>query len=217
MNMKISFLLLFLVFLSLSFNTCYAKNDPTRDICLKRFLSKPEILKNCEIACPPNVFDLFEMCQTYCEDFCEQYASNADISSLLTFYGLSESETKLVVQNPVRMLKAYNLSWDAEKLCLTLYPKSSTNDESDACRHFVWSGLLFKEFGLEYSKAVLDAHEQTIGQPENEKVMDTFNNNQGVETAKKLQNMNQLKADKLLIETHSFDKDQLQIQLNLEI
>jgi hypothetical protein len=55
-----------------------------------------------------------------------------------------------------------------------------TNDESDACRHFVWAALLTNEFGSDFAQQILAAHEQEPTQPPEEKAMDLANNQRGV-------------------------------------
>ncbi len=84
------------------------------------------------------------------------------------------------------MFTAYQLTWKAESLCEDLYPTSATNDESDACRHFVWAALLANEFKREFAEKVLYAHEQEPTQPEEEKAMDLANNQRGVSTGESL-------------------------------
>ena len=98
------------------------------------------------------------------------------------------------------MLRAYRQSWKAEKLCLTLYRRSETNDESDACRHFVWSILLQQELGSDFASQVLNAHEKSPGQPETEKAMDLANDRYGLLRA------NELKKDGGISTTSIFDE-----------
>ena len=90
------------------------------------------------------------------------------------------------------------MSRKADKLCLTLFEDSHTNDESDACRHFVWAILLYKEFGLNFSQEILNAHEQTRKQPLNEKSMDMANNRIGLIKADKLSKENKLNDTDIL-------------------
>lgn len=96
------------------------------------------------------------------------------------------------------MFKSYKLGWTAEKLCSQLFKESSTNDESDACRHFIWSALLYKEYGLDFSTTVLNAHEQDLRQPTQEKAMDLANNRLGQLSAQSLIKKNRFNDQEVL-------------------
>ena len=50
------------------------------------------------------------------------------------------------------------------------------NDESDACRHYVWAILLAKNLNLKNAEIILNAHENNPLEPEDEKAMDVANN-----------------------------------------
>lgn len=77
-------------------------------------------------------------CRNSCDKFCKSSKTEALLFQLTDIkYGLTEAERALCAQQPTRMLKAYQLSWNAELLCLQEFPNSVTNDASDACRHFV--------------------------------------------------------------------------------
>jgi hypothetical protein len=94
--------------------------------------------------------------------------------------GLTPAEKALAAEKPIDSLKAYRLSWKAEEICLKEFPRSASNDESDACRHFVWATLLSRVLGAEAAQSILDAHEQEPTQPPEEKAMDLANNQRGV-------------------------------------
>ena len=96
------------------------------------------------------------------------------------------------------MLKAYKLSHDAESACSELYPSSQTNDESDACRHFVWAALLQNELGTEFASEVLVAHELNPKQPQNQLEMDMHNNKLGREIGQKLNAAKNFSTEKAL-------------------
>ena len=96
------------------------------------------------------------------------------------------------------MIKAYKLALSAEKLCLTIYKTSASNDASDACRHFIWSALLYRELGPTLSQKILNAHENNPTQPAKEKNMDLFNNKWGLITAKKLLKENKFSKKTIL-------------------
>ena len=96
------------------------------------------------------------------------------------------------------MLSAYMLTWKAEKLCLSLFKKSRANDVSDACRYFIWAVLLYKKFGPEFSRQVLDAHEKDKEQPLIEQAMDLANNRLGLAVATELSEKGQLNEKAIL-------------------
>ena len=117
---------------------------------------------------------------------------------------LTQTEKDLVAKYPKKMLIAYKIYWEAENLCLTLFERSKTNDESDACRHFVGATLLYKKFGQKFSEKILEAHEQNLKQLPEEKLMDMANNNLGLTVASDLQKKNKLNKEQIL---RSFQKN----------
>lgn len=141
--------------------------------------------KDCLIKCASLPVDMGTFdCPNSCDDFCGSAAKERFLFQLSDLYpGLTAAEKALVSQHPRQMLKAYQLAQKAEELCLKEFPRSDTNDESDACRHFVWAVFLSKELGTELSQKILDAHEQEPTQPEEEKAMDLANNQRGVSFA----------------------------------
>lgn len=128
-----------------------------------------------------------DLCPLFCEDLCQLTFTEGLLFNLSDLYpGLTSQERALAAEEPKKTLKAFKLALKAEEICKVDYPTSDTNDASDACRHFVWAALLNQELGEEFSKKVLDAHEQNKSQPEREKVMDTLNNQRGLAASKKL-------------------------------
>jgi hypothetical protein len=126
-------------------------------------------------------------CPMDCARLCKETGTTQLLFQLTDLYpSLTASERALASKNPSKSLKAYQLSAKAESLCRRLYNTSELNDESDACRHFVWAGLLENEFGREFSEKVLYAHEQEPSQPEEQKAMDLANNQRGVSVAESL-------------------------------
>lgn len=149
----------------------------------------------CELKCLSLKTDFSTvLCKDKCESFCKPVKSDDLLSK---YYGLTADETNLVKNKPYIMSQAYLKSWDAESLCGRLYKYSDTNDESDACRHFVWAALLTESFGREAAEDILNAHENNPAQPEAEKSMDLANNRRGVSVAEKI------------IKDHKFDKDKI--------
>ncbi len=139
--------------------------------------------KDCLARCLSLKVDLSTMS---CADECEELCRTEVPPDMSGYYGLTATEYKFVKKSPAMAAKAYLKSWDAETLCGRLYKVSDTNDESDACRHFVWAALLVEAFGRETADRILDAHEQNPLQPEDEKSMDVANNKIGVSSAEKL-------------------------------
>ena len=144
-------------------------------------------------------------CSAQCESLCKKEAKKPLYWALSNVYpGLTKAERELATAAPKKMLVAYQLTWTAENLCLNIFEDSDINDESDACRHFVWAALLYKKFGLEFSKKVLDAHEARPKQPSNEKAMDLANNQIGLAAAAQLLRTNNLEKREIL---KSFQKN----------
>ncbi|KHD87887.1 MAG: hypothetical protein OM95_11440 [Bdellovibrio sp. ArHS] len=126
---------------------------PAKDICLV----------DCSIA-PVDMGDF--MCRDRCDEFCKVSQAKETLFKLSDLYpGLTSAERALAAEDPAKALGAYRLSWKAEELCHNLYAKSKTNDASDACRHFIWAGLLTNSYGKDYALKILNAHEQDLLQP----------------------------------------------------
>jgi hypothetical protein len=148
--------------------------------------------KGCELKCAMIGSDMGTFdCQRFCDDLCRQPSpENARVDygpfKVSNLYPLlTDKERDFVDSNPLQALEAYRLSHSAESICSSEYKYSGLNDESDACRHFVWAVLLDKSLGSETSEQILDAHETNSGEPENEKAMDLANNRRGLIAAKK--------------------------------
>lgn len=175
------------------------------EICQKWFKNigiekKDDCLVECSVA--ETDMGAFH-CPNSCAILCKTSNTEKFLFNIFYYYGLNQEERALSAKYPKKMLLAYQLSRKAEKLCLTLYKTSETNDESDACRHFVWSILLYKEFGLDFSRRILNAHEQTRGQPLSEKSMDLANNRMGLIAAQGLKKAGKLNNSAIL---NSFKK-----------
>ena len=138
-------------------------------------------------------------CSELCVQLCESPEKERIIFNLSYLYpGLTKEERALSAKYPKKVLSAYKLSRKANDLCLTVFRASGTNDASDACRHFVWAALLYQKFGLDFSRKILDAHEQDRKQPSEEKAMDLANNRLGVIMAKQLLRENKLNETAIL-------------------
>ena len=136
--------------------------------------------KDCLLSCASTAVDMGTFtCPNRCDDFCNEAYLTKSLFNLSQIYGLTPAEKALAAKEPTKTLRAYVLSWKAERLCSELFKSSRTNDESDACRHFVWASMLSRELGLDFANQVLNAHEQDPRQPERERAMDLANNRQG--------------------------------------
>ena len=80
----------------------------------------------------------------------------------------------------------------------SLYGVSGTSDESDACRHYVWAGMMAKHLGPDFEKNLLDAHEAEPNQPIDQKSMDMANNRAGILAANQLIRLNQYSNEKIV-------------------
>ena len=185
------------LFLSLFFsNQSYAG-----DSCVEWFKeSKIPLGRDCLLKCASISTDMGTFdCPNICDQLCKSNIKDTVLFQLSDLYpGLTAEERALSTKYPSKMLSAYKLTWKAEKMCLNLYRSTQTNDESDACRHFVWASLMMKDLGIEFSTAVLNAHEQDPKQPEKEKAMDLANNRQGQIVAQDLIKKNLFNEENVL-------------------
>lgn len=141
----------------------YLQAHAINDNCQKWF-DKLNLKKDqsCELICMTKPVDLSSFtCHEECDQLCGSQRQEVTYSVLKT-YGLTDDEIKICDKTPLICVQAYLLSWKAEKNCLNLYSKSKTNDESDACRHFVWSIFLAKELGVDTAEKILNAHENNF-------------------------------------------------------
>jgi hypothetical protein len=148
----------------------------------QRWFSKQKIKGNedCSLKCSLAESDMGTFdCSRFCDELCE---SKPDLGFQIShlYPGLTEAERKFVDQNPVTATKAYWLSWRAEGSCKSIYFKSDTNDESDACRHYMWAAFMNQSLGTAVANQILDAHEKNESQPEQERAMDLANNRRGI-------------------------------------
>jgi hypothetical protein len=105
-------------------------------------------------------------CPTACSDFCRESVGTDFIFKVSDLCrGLTNSERALVAQFPKEALQAFLDKDKAESICAKQFGDNRTNDESDACRHFVWASLMRKSLGSDLAQKFLNAHEQQSGQP----------------------------------------------------
>lgn len=97
---------------------------------------------------------------------------------------LNKEEKNLVKERPIEAAIVFYNAIIAERKAEEFYPNSKPNGESDAFRHYAWSGMLVRDVGEDRARVFLNAHEMTLGQSAAEKAMDHFNNDQGINAAK---------------------------------
>ncbi len=100
----------------------------------------PDCMSRC-VALPVGMstFD----CPTGCPNFCKGSLSEKLIFGASELYpSLTPAERVLAAKDPKMVMDAYVLSWKGESQCKSLYLTSQWNDESDACRHYMWAGLM---------------------------------------------------------------------------
>jgi hypothetical protein len=183
----IFYLNVFFIIMFVPLSQTHAK-EPDRD-CADWFnKGKIEIgSKGCELKCATLMTDMGTfMCPDQCDLFCQKKESPNLLGKFIYYPGLTPAEKKLVTNRPIDALTVYRQMRIAEESSFRNFPNQDLNDESDAFRHFVWSGLLTKEIGSDKAKEFLDAHEANSLQPDNEFKMDTFNNNKGQSAAEAL-------------------------------
>lgn len=138
-------------------------------------------------------------CPMACANFCKNSIPEKLTFNLSQLYpSLTQAERALAAENPGLASEAYYLSWRAETLCNSLCVVSRWNDESDACRHFVWAGLLLEKHTENDVRKVLDAHEQDDNQLEAERGMDLANNQKGLFSARRLIETKKFSPESLL-------------------
>lgn len=97
--------------------------------------------------------------------------------------GVSAKETLFILKNPLDSFRIYEASQKAIQTTWS-HLKSFNNyedDNTDAFRHFIWSGLVAHEIGFEKAQEYLNAHEDFPNNNPEAKSMDLFNNAKGIE------------------------------------
>jgi hypothetical protein len=128
-------------------------------------------------------------CGVRCKEFCKTYA-DPDLTAKLARYveprALTVSERALIAKYPVDALKVYQAKHSATDSTKRIFRGNFRNDESDAYRHFMWSGLIREKMERNRAEAFLNAHEADTGEPDRESQMDKANNGSGISAAEKL-------------------------------
>lgn len=156
--------------------------------------------QDCLLQCAIHKVDMSTfMCHDACGVLCKK-AMPVDFTFKLSslYPGLTDAERALVSEFPKQAFQVYMAKYKAESVCQDLFGQNQTNDESDACRHFVWAGLNTKELGSKDAQKFLNAHEQEPTQPEKEKAMDLANNRAGVLIAEELIKNNKFSIEELI-------------------
>jgi hypothetical protein len=182
--------------------SAYGKAEIHPD-CIKHFKKekavpgKADCLWKCSLNQNIYLAEKMILCGSYCDQFClnKEEKLAGDLADL--YPGLTDQERLLSKKEPMKMIKAYKASWEAEAICLSMYSSSFQNDESDACRHFMWSALLQKQLGREFADQVLTAHEMNPEQPKVEKEMDFANNSLGIDEGSKLDKIGKFNEENL--------------------
>lgn len=104
---------------------------------------------------------------------------------------LNEFEQDLAKKFPIDSLTAYKLSFSAEAMCGKIFYNSLNDDESDACRHFMWAYLMAQNINSAFSKKILAAHEKEPNQPKTSKEMDEHNNSLAIKFFKTSPNLDE--------------------------
>ncbi len=145
-------------------------------------------VKNCESICRTSPTDMASFsCPELCDKLCKKHQTEKAAAEE-NLYGLTDREVSFCSGNKLTCIKAYKLSWNADSTCLKIYPKSRHNDESDACRHYVWAMLMSRDIGTKDAEIILNAHENNLKEPQAERAMDLANNRQSQIDYLKLKN-----------------------------
>ncbi len=100
----------------------------------------------------------------------------------MTIYSrLNEEEKRYVVNNPVRSYVIKECKDDAERETERRFGYNGRNDETDAFRHCVWSGLISKRISQVEAIKFTTMHEMQDGNSFSEKSMDLHNNRVGAD------------------------------------
>lgn len=167
----------------------YGKNKQPDPECVE-WLKHKNIktgARGCVVECSTSSFGINTfICPLQCDILCGTVTEKINIGKVIYYPGLTPSEKKLIEKNPEEALITFIQKARAEWSSKQNFPEQEFNDEGDAFRHFIWSGLLVKELGEDKAKEFLNAHEVNPLQPDSERNMDQFNNEKGIQSAQKL-------------------------------
>ena len=98
----------------------------------------------------------------------------------LEFDPKGPTQEGVAILNPLDARKGYNLSKDARTMTENLFLGAVLrNNKADAFRHALWSFQMTRELGPEMAKRFGDAHEISRPNPDDERLMDLYNNHVG--------------------------------------
>ncbi|GAB6112413.1 DUF6973 domain-containing protein [Desulfomicrobium salsuginis] len=100
---------------------------------------------------------------------------------MTSYSRLNEEEKKYVLMNPVRSFVIKECQDDAERETEQRFGYNGRNDETDAFRHCMWSGLISKRISHSEAIKFTTMHEMQDGNDFAEKSMDLHNNKVGAE------------------------------------
>lgn len=100
---------------------------------------------------------------------------------MTSYSRLNEEERKYVLMNPVRSFVIKECQDDAERETEQRFGYNGRNDETDAFRHCMWSGLISKRISHSEALKFTTMHEMQDGNDFAEKSMDLHNNKIGAE------------------------------------
>lgn len=100
---------------------------------------------------------------------------------MTSYSRLNEEERKYVLMNPVRSFVIKECQDDAERETERRFGYNGRNDETDAFRHCMWSGLISKRISHSEALKFTTMHEMQDGNDFVEKSMDLHNNKVGAE------------------------------------
>ncbi|WP_295903102.1 DUF6973 domain-containing protein [uncultured Bdellovibrio sp.] len=103
----------------------------------------------------------------------------------LTGVRLNDAEKELVAKYPMDAAHIAYLTAVAGYITRKNFPEDEHIDnKADAFRHYYWAGMVGKQLGDEKGRKFLDAHESDPDNPDKEKRMDLYNNNEGLKFSK---------------------------------
>ena len=167
------------------------------DICEAWFLKSgiKSGTKDCELNCSIIKTDLGAFdCPGLCKELCKTTLrpdTMAEIAKYVEPMALTPSEKSLIAKYPIDALRVYQAKQAATNSTKRIFGGNFRNDETDAYRHFMWSGLMRDNIEKERAEAFLNAHEANTGEPDNESQMDKSNNQKGISAAEKLMTQKQ--------------------------
>jgi hypothetical protein len=153
-------------------------------------------------------------CAEECDHLCKprEKTQPSDYGSIIDLAGLTKEEIELIVKSPREARIVYVQMKLAQEMTQKRFGRDWYDDESDAYRHFVWTGLLIKEVGVIEAKKFLDAHESANAPHEPSTIMDRKNNEIATKTAKALQKKGKLSAEELdKAAIRALDKSELKV------